>query len=66
MTALGENPYTDAAGKKHDWKQELYEALKKRQRPDGSWINAGDKVFGEGDPNLATAFAVLSLSFTKN
>lgn len=65
MTALGEHSFEDSAGKKHDWKQELFEALKKRQRPDGSWINAGDKVFAEGDPNLATAFAILSLSYTK-
>ena len=65
MTALGEDPFLDAAGKKHDWKQELLTALKKRQRPDGSWINAGDKTFGEADPNLATAFAILSLSYTK-
>jgi hypothetical protein len=65
MTALGETAFEDASGKKHDWKQELFEALQKRQRPDGSWINAGDKTFGEADPNLATAFAILSLSYTK-
>jgi squalene-hopene/tetraprenyl-beta-curcumene cyclase len=63
MTALGDNPFEDAAGKKHDWRRELFDALRKRQRPDGSWINAGDKVFGEGDPNLATAFAILTLSY---
>jgi squalene-hopene/tetraprenyl-beta-curcumene cyclase len=65
MTALGEDAFEDANGKKHDWRAELFEALKKRQRPDGSWVNAGDKVFGEGDPNLATAFAILSLSYAK-
>jgi squalene-hopene/tetraprenyl-beta-curcumene cyclase len=65
MTALGEDAFEDANGKKHDWRAELLETLKKRQRPDGSWINAGDKVFGEGDPNLATAFAILSLSYAK-
>lgn len=65
MTALGEPTFEDAAGKKHDWKRELFDAIKKRQRDDGSWSNAGDQVFGEGDPNLATAFALLSLSYTK-
>jgi hypothetical protein len=65
MTALGEATFEDAAGKKHEWKSELVEAIKKRQRPDGSWTNVGDKVFGEADPNLATAFALLSLSYTK-
>jgi squalene-hopene/tetraprenyl-beta-curcumene cyclase len=65
MTALGESTFEDAAGKKHEWKNELVEAIKKRQRPDGSWTNKGDQVFGEADPNLASAFAILSLSYTK-
>jgi hypothetical protein len=30
-----------------------------------SWLNAGDKNFGESDPVLATAFAVLTLSYCK-
>jgi squalene-hopene/tetraprenyl-beta-curcumene cyclase len=63
MAALGENEFTDAAGKKHDWRKELFEAIKKRQQADGSFINKGDRTFGEGDPNLATAFALLSLSY---
>jgi squalene-hopene/tetraprenyl-beta-curcumene cyclase len=63
MTALGENPFKDAKGKAHDWRKELFEALKSKQREDGSWINKGDRTFGEGDANLATAFALLSLSY---
>jgi squalene-hopene/tetraprenyl-beta-curcumene cyclase len=63
MDALGEDPFTDAAGKKHFWKRELFNALAKRQQADGSWRNDGDRAFGETDPNLATAFAVLSLSY---
>ena len=63
MDALGENPFIDAAGKKHFWKRELFDALAKRQQADGSWRNASDKAFGEADPNLATAFAVLSMSY---
>jgi squalene-hopene/tetraprenyl-beta-curcumene cyclase len=63
LDALGENPFADAAGQKHYWKQELFAALAKRQQPGGQWVNAGDKAFGEADPNLATAFAVLSLSY---
>jgi squalene-hopene/tetraprenyl-beta-curcumene cyclase len=63
MTALGEDPFVDAKGAKHNWRQELFEALKKRQRPDGSFINEADKAFGEADPNLATAFALLTLSY---
>ena len=44
-------------------KVEPYET--KRQRKDGSFLNEKDKQFGEFDPNLATAFALLSLSYTK-
>lgn len=63
LAALGENPFADAKGVKHNWRRELFEALKKRQRDDGSWINQGDKQFGEAAPELATAFAVLTLSY---
>jgi squalene-hopene/tetraprenyl-beta-curcumene cyclase len=63
MDALGENPFADAGGKKHHWKRELFDALAKRQLKDGNWHNEGDRAFGETDPNLATAFAVLSLSY---
>lgn len=65
MTALGDDQFEDASGKKHDWRRELFEALKKRQRPDGSWVNDADKTFGENSADLATAFAVLTLSYCK-
>jgi Squalene-hopene cyclase C-terminal domain/Prenyltransferase and squalene oxidase repeat len=65
MTALGEDKFTDAKGVAHDWRRELFEALKTRQRPDGSWINKGDRTFGESNPELATAFALLALSYCK-
>lgn len=66
MTAWGEDRFADAAGKKHDWRKELFEAIKKRQRADGSWAVEGDKTFGESNPDLATAFAVLTLSYLRN
>jgi squalene-hopene/tetraprenyl-beta-curcumene cyclase len=65
MAALGEDKFTDAKGVAHDWRSELFEALKKRQRPDGSWINEGDRTFGESNPELATAFALLALSYCR-
>lgn len=65
MQALGANQFEDAKGVKHDWRRELFEALKKRQRDDGSFANMGDRTFGESDPNLATAFALLTLSYCK-
>lgn len=65
LDVLGEPTITDAKGTKHDWRAELFQALKSRQRENGSWVNQGDRVFGEGDPNLATAFALLSLSYCR-
>ena len=59
-----EEPFRDARGKAHDWRRELFVALQKRQNADGSFVNKGDKTYGEADPNLATAFALLSLSYT--
>lgn len=65
MTALGDDTFVDAGGKKHNWRRELFEALKSRQRAAGSWQNEGDRTFGEGNPDLATAFAILSLRYCR-
>lgn len=62
MATWNEDRFEDAKKVKHDWRKELFEALKKRQRPDGSWANM-EKAYAENDPNLATAFAVLALSY---
>jgi hypothetical protein len=65
MAALGEDRFEDAKGKKHDWRRELFEALQKRQKDNGSWASPKDKAFGEANPDLATAFAVLTLSYCR-
>jgi squalene-hopene/tetraprenyl-beta-curcumene cyclase len=65
MVALGEDPFEDAKKVKHVWRRELLDALKKRQKADGSFVNEGDRAFGEADPNLATGFAILTLSYAK-
>jgi len=64
LDALGVDIIEDAKGVKHDWRRELAEELARRQRPNGSWINANTRWM-EGDPNLSTAFALLSLSYCK-
>jgi squalene-hopene/tetraprenyl-beta-curcumene cyclase len=64
MDALGEDPFVDAKGVKHDWRQELFDELKKRQKDNGIWANS-NPAFAEGMPELATAFAVLALSYCK-
>ncbi len=65
MLALGEDPFVDEMKVKHDWRKELIAALAKRQKEDGSFVNPTDRAFGEADPNLATGFALLTLSYTK-
>ena len=54
----------DAEGKKHDWRAELFEALKKRQKADGSWVNENDRWL-EGEPNLVTGYVMMTLSHCK-
>ena len=64
MTAVGEDAFKDDKGGTHDWRQELFDELKKRQQADGSWANPNN-AFLENVPELATAFAVLSLSYCR-
>jgi squalene-hopene/tetraprenyl-beta-curcumene cyclase len=64
LKALGGDTFTDAKGVVHPWKVELVSELAKRQREDGSWVNS-DKTFMEGDPNLVTAYVLLTLSQVK-
>lgn len=52
----------DDQGAAHDWRRDLADELAKRQNPDGSWTNENRQWF-ENDPNLATAFALISLSY---
>jgi len=64
MAALGQPALIDAAGASHDWRAELIAALAKRQQREGGWVNPADR-FMEGDPNLVTAYALLSLAYTR-
>ncbi len=61
MALLGKPTLVDAAGKDHEWRSELIAALAKRQAPNGSWVNPTDR-FMEGDPHIATSFALLALA----
>lgn len=64
LDAYGKETLVDAAGTKHDWRKELVAELAARQREDGSWVNANERWM-EGDPNLATGFALLALSYCR-
>jgi len=62
LNALGIDQLEDSKGVKHDWRRELTEELARRQQENGSWVNSNPRWM-EGDPNLATAFALLALSY---
>jgi squalene-hopene/tetraprenyl-beta-curcumene cyclase len=64
LAALGQPTFKDSTGKEHDWRAELTAELVKRQRPDGSWVNES-RQWMEGDPNLCTSFALLSLAYAR-
>jgi squalene-hopene/tetraprenyl-beta-curcumene cyclase len=64
LAAMGQPTFKDSSGKQHNWREELAAEIIKRQRENGSWINE-DRKWMEGDANLATAFALLSLSYCR-
>jgi squalene-hopene/tetraprenyl-beta-curcumene cyclase len=64
LSAMDLKEVTDADGKKHDWRKDLTDALAKRQKADGSWVNETDRWM-EGDPNLVTGYALMALSYCK-
>jgi squalene-hopene/tetraprenyl-beta-curcumene cyclase len=59
LSALGVDRFQTTDGEKV-WKQDLLAALAKRQSEDGSWVNP-DSRWLEGDPNLVTGYALLTL-----
>jgi squalene-hopene/tetraprenyl-beta-curcumene cyclase len=62
LDAVGEDQFVDAAGQSHDWRRELAERLFKLQKEDGRWVNSSERWL-EADPNLVTAYVLLSLSY---
>jgi squalene-hopene/tetraprenyl-beta-curcumene cyclase len=64
LATMGVDQVIDASGQAHDWRADLTQALAKRQRPDGSWVNDKDQWM-EGDPNLVSGYALMALSYCK-
>lgn len=62
LHALGLDSLEDDQGKKHDWRADLLAALAKRQKENGSFVNENDRWM-EGDPNLVTGYALMTLSY---
>lgn len=62
LYALGQPEIVDQEGKKHDWRSELITHVISLQKENGSWVNPVPR-WNEGDPNLATAYSLLALSY---
>ncbi len=63
LAALGVAEFKTTEGGR-EWRTDLLTALAKRQQDDGSWINS-DARWMEGDPNLVTGYALLTLGMLK-
>ena len=64
LDALGIDEVVDSKGMKHDWRKDITATLAKRQRADGSFQNDAANWM-EADPNLATGYALMALSYCK-
>jgi squalene-hopene/tetraprenyl-beta-curcumene cyclase len=61
LDLYGSHTVKDATGVEHDWRAEMTSRLVAMQRQDGSWINENSQRWYEGNPDLATAYALLVL-----
>ncbi|MBN1553551.1 MAG: terpene cyclase/mutase family protein [Phycisphaerae bacterium] len=61
LRAWGLPVVTDAKKAKHNWREELIDALAARVNEDGSWVNKASSRWWEGNPVLTTCYAVLAL-----
>lgn len=64
LSAMKVDTIQDDEGVDHDWRQELLAELAKRQTPSGAFVNSNDRWM-EGDPNLVTGYALLTLSYLR-
>jgi squalene-hopene/tetraprenyl-beta-curcumene cyclase len=60
LTAYGEDTFTDAAGKSHDWRYELLNKLVAQQDVAGFWKNPVGRWM-ENDPVLVTSYSLLAI-----
>lgn len=60
LTAYGDDTFTDAAGKTHDWSYEMMNKLVGLQKHEGFWQNENNRWW-ENDPVLVTSYSLLAL-----
>jgi len=64
LDAVGQDVFVDKDGAEHRWRAELVAELARRQQKDGSWVNENSRWL-EGDANLVTGYALLTLSYCR-
>lgn len=63
LDAFGQETIVDAEGRRHAWRSEVAGRLCAMQsRIDGSWVNSNAPRWWEGNPVLATSYALLTLA----
>jgi squalene-hopene cyclase-like protein len=62
LDAIGKEILVDHQGIEHKWRHELVMQLSATQQPNGCWTNENRRWL-EGDPNLATGYALLALAY---
>ncbi|MBM3975943.1 MAG: hypothetical protein FJ299_03000 [Planctomycetes bacterium] len=65
LDLYGADTLTDRAGAVHAWRAELAGRMSSLQRQDGSWKNDNSPRWWEGNPVLATSYALLTLSYAR-
>ena len=61
LELYGEEKVVDARGTEHAWRREIAGRIVAMQRQDGSWVNVNSPRWYEGNPVLATAYALSTL-----
>ena len=62
LDLYGAETIVDAGGREHAWRPELCARLQAMQRQDGSWVNGNAPRWYEGNPVLATSYALIALA----
>jgi squalene-hopene/tetraprenyl-beta-curcumene cyclase len=66
LRALEIDEVQSADGQRHNWRGDLISELSRRQKRNGSWFNARNSRWLEGDENLVTGYALLALSYCRD
>jgi len=62
LDLYGDDTITDAQGKAHSWRKDLAGRLVGLQSKNGSWVNENSERWYEGNPQLATSYALMALA----